>query len=104
MLIKHSTYFGAAMLAFLAGITFSQSSACMAISAPTVQSSSQVQEGSAASASARSSMMLERGGMDRASVHLQILQQTSPHFADSNTPKKLPGDDKKTTLKPANNS
>ena len=52
----------------------------MAISAPTVQSISQAQEGSATSASAQSSVMLERGGMDRASVHLQILQQTSPHL------------------------
>ncbi|MFZ6814522.1 hypothetical protein ACO0K3_08635 [Undibacterium sp. Rencai35W] len=103
-MLKHITYFGAVTLAFLAGITFSQDSASMAISAPTVQSSSQAQEGSATSASAQSSVMLERGGMDRASVHLQILQQTSPHFADSNPPKKLPGEDKKATLKPANNS
>jgi hypothetical protein len=44
-------------------------------------------------------MQIDRGGMDKASVHLQILQQTSQKFIEPSAPKKNNNDDKKTPNK-----
>jgi hypothetical protein len=46
------------------------------------------QESASASASAQVQTQLDRGGVDRASVHLQILQQSNTHFSDNNVAKK----------------
>jgi hypothetical protein len=43
--------------------------------------------------------MLDRGGMDKASVHLQIFQQTSRRLADSLQTKKLSADNKRHQVK-----
>lgn len=46
-------------------------------------------------------VQLDRSGIGRASVHLQILQQSNQHFnADGNSNKK-PVDEKRNNLKPA---
>lgn len=46
----------------------------------------------------------ERGGLDKASEHLQILQQTSVHFVDTAQIKKPVTMDKKLQTKPQSNS
>lgn len=61
-------------------------------------------EASMASAATQSSMTLDRSGIDKASVHLQILQQSTLHFSDSAQAKKPTIDDKKTQIKPQSNS
>lgn len=47
---------------------------------------------------------LERGGLDKASEHLQILQQTSLHFVDTFQVRKPTSVDKKLQSKPQSNS
>ena len=58
-------------------------------------------------------VQLERSGVGRASVHLQILQQSNQHFADNsqtvapapaNPAKKTAADDKKTQAKSASST
>jgi hypothetical protein len=51
-------------------------------------------------------MFFDRSGADRASIHLQILQQSSTHFADCTGDKKVSGDATETggVLKPVSNS
>lgn len=52
-------------------------------------------------------MFFDRSGADRASIHLQILQQTSTHFADCSGDKKGSGSEGTETggvLKPVANS
>lgn len=46
----------------------------------------------------------ERGGLDKASEHLQILQQTTPHFVDTYQARKPASVDKKLQGKPQSNS
>jgi hypothetical protein len=50
------------------------------------------------------SMQIDRGGMDKASVHLQILQQTSQKFSEPSTAKKNNNDDKKVPNKSQDNT
>lgn len=77
----------------------------MAMSIPPPQQqdgrNSDAQVGSAAS---QTPVLLDRSGMDKASVHLQILQQTTTHFSDTAQAKKPAADDKKSALKPQSNS
>jgi hypothetical protein len=47
---------------------------------------------------------IDRSGMDKASVHLQILQQASQKFAEPSNTKKNTSDDKKTPSKPQEHS
>lgn len=61
---------------------------------------------SAASAAAQP-VYLDRTGVDRASIHLQILQQTTTHFAESCPDKKNSADEfngGRAALKPASQS
>lgn len=47
---------------------------------------------------AQAPLQIDRSGMDKASVHLQIMQQTSPRFTESSgSPKKSPADEKKSS-------
>lgn len=62
------------------------------------------QESASASASAQIQTQLDRGGVDRASVHLQILQQSNTHFSDNNVAKKTGAYDKKAQIKASSNS
>jgi hypothetical protein len=58
----------------------------------------------AGGSAAASNVLLDRSGMDKASVHLQILQQSTAHFAETTAAKKPLADDKKSTSKPQGNS
>ncbi len=63
--------------------------------------SAQESSSASASASVQAQTPLDRSGLDRASVHLQILQQSSTHFSESNAAtaaKKNNGFDKKAQL------
>jgi hypothetical protein len=65
------------------------------------QKSEQPPESSAAS---NLPMTFERGGLDKASEHLQLLQQTSLHFVDTFQTRKPTSVDKKLQSKPQSNS
>ncbi|MBI3283627.1 MAG: hypothetical protein HYZ65_02070 [Burkholderiales bacterium] len=76
---------------------------CLAMSAPSGQQDKVAPEAAAASA-AQAAVQLDRSGVDRASVHLQILQQSNTHFADT-VPARKPGAyDKKAQIKAPSNS
>lgn len=45
------------------------------------------------------SLQIDRSGMDKASIHLQVLQQTSQKFVEPSNSKKNSNDDKKPTTK-----
>ena len=47
----------------------------------------------------QNALQIDRSGMDKASVHLQILQQTSQKFTEPSSSKKNNNDDKKTPNK-----
>lgn len=49
---------------------------------------------------AKPPMVLERGGIDKASEHLQILQQATPHFVENLPVKKAVIEEKKNPSKP----
>lgn len=56
----------------------------------------QCQENCAQEGQAQAPLQIDRSGMDKASVHLQIMQQTSPRFTESSgSPKKPSADEKK---------
>ncbi len=44
-------------------------------------------------------LQIDRSGMDKASIHLQVLQQTSQKFTEPSNSKKNNNDDKKSTTK-----
>jgi hypothetical protein len=70
-------------------------------SRPEMRSTDSLAGGSASS----SGVMLDRSGMDKASVHLQILQQSTAHFAETGVAKKPLAEDKKSSSsKPQGNS
>lgn len=52
-----------------------------------------------ASSSASTPAVFDRSGVDRASVHLQIFQQSNSHFSDNNMNKKAGSYDKKPVSK-----
>lgn len=47
----------------------------------------------------QSGLQIDRSGMDKASIHLQVLQQTSQKFTEPSNSKKNNNDDKKSTTK-----
>lgn len=63
------------------------------------QSSSIQNPGPSNGGSGGQGVKIDRSGMDKASIHLQILQQTAPHFNESGSNKKSGNDDKKTNNK-----
>jgi hypothetical protein len=63
------------------------------------QSSSNQNPGSSNGSSGGQGVKIDRSGMDKASIHLQILQQTAPHFNETSPNKKSGSDDKKTNNK-----
>lgn len=52
----------------------------------------------------QNALQIDRSGMDKASVHLQILQQTSQKFSEPSTSKKNNNDDKKAANKSQENA
>lgn len=101
-MLKKSLQFCLLSSALLAATAFSHGFAALAMSAPSVQQDKATQE--AAPVTAQSVMQLDRSGVDRASVHLQILQQTNTHFAETLPPKKTSANDKKVQVKASSNS
>ncbi len=82
---------------------FAITSASMQQGQPDKVLSDTTQDNASASATAQSQSTLDRSGLDRASVHLQILQQSNVHFGDSGAKKSLPFD-KKAQIKSTPNS
>ena len=82
---------------------FAITSASMQQGQPDKVLSDTTQDNASASATAQTQSTLDRSGLDRASVHLQILQQSNVHFGDSGSKKSLPFD-KKAQIKSTPNS
>lgn len=97
-MLKKSLQFCLLSSALLAATAFSHGFAALAMSAPSVQQDKAIRE------AAPSVMQLDRSGVDRASVHLQILQQTNTHFAETLPSKKTSANDKKVQAKASSNS
>ncbi|MFZ6748344.1 hypothetical protein [Undibacterium sp. Ren11W] len=83
---------------------FCQELISMAMSAPASTQEMRAPDTLAGGSAATSSVMLDRSGMDKASVHLQILQQSTAHFAETTLAKKPLAEDKKSASKPQGNS
>lgn len=54
--------------------------------------------------SGQNSTSFDRSGMDKASIHLQVLQQATPRFTESSNAKKPASEDKKSNTKTQDNS
>ena len=104
IMIKQSIFFGVLLSSTLACSAFCQEFIAMALSIPMLQQSGRDADAPTAIATSLAPMALDRSGMDKASVHLQILQQSTSHFSDSVQAKKPAADDKKLPVKPQGNS
>lgn len=104
IMIKKSILVGLLFSSTLACTAFCQEFIAMALSIPASQQDGRNPDMPTASAASQSPMTLDRSGMDKASVHLQILQQSTSHFSDSVQAKKPSTDDKKLLIKPQSNS
>ncbi len=49
-------------------------------------------------------VQIDRSGVDKAAIHLQILQQAAPHFTEGSAAKKAATEEKKTSTKTQDNS
>jgi hypothetical protein len=106
-MLKKSILFGLLLSTLLlgtAGIASSQEFIPMAMSLPTPQQDGHNTDAQSDSAACQAPVLLDRSGMDKASVHLQILQQTTTHFSDTAHAKKPVADDKKSAIKAQSNS
>lgn len=114
-MLKKTVPFCLSLSMFLAGVAFSQEFTAMAMPEPSIQQDkaspdvpaevSANQDAASAAAAAQNQVQLDRSGVNRASVHLQILQQTTPRFTETVPPaKKTVAEDKKTPAKTTGNS
>lgn len=103
-MIKKSIFIAILLSSTLACTVFCQEYIVTALPISVPQQDGRGLEASMASSAAQSSMTLDRSGIDKASVHLQILQQSTLHFSDSAQAKKPAIDDKKIQIKPQSNS
>lgn len=103
-MIKKSLLVGLLLSSTLACTAFCQEFYLLAMSVPVSQLDSRTQDLPTASAASQAPMTLDRSGMDKASVHLQILQQSTSHFSESVQAKKPAIDDKKLPIKSQSNS
>lgn len=99
-----SIFVGLLLFSTLVCTAFCQELLSFTMSVPLSQQDSRSQELPIASAASQSPMTLDRSGIDKASVHLQILQQSSTHFSESIQAKKPAIDDKKLPAKSQSNS
>ncbi|MFZ6766065.1 hypothetical protein ACO0LM_03190 [Undibacterium sp. Di26W] len=114
-MLKKSIVFCVLTSALLGGLAYSQELMSMA----SVPSQYDPQDKSAnpeimpeapSAATPQAQVQLDRSGVDRASVHLQILQQTNMHFSDNvqpapaPQPKKTVAEDKKAQAKSASST
>ena len=86
-------------VATLTGATFCSLSYAVNSVPPSQSDKTMPEDASSASSSASAPATFDRGGVDRASVHLQIFQQSNSHFSDSNLNKKAGTYDKKAQAK-----
>ncbi|MFZ6773645.1 hypothetical protein ACO0LB_13095 [Undibacterium sp. SXout7W] len=107
-MLKKSLLFCALLSSMLAIVAFSeQFNAMAAISIPQGQQEKSItgsNQESTTTTNPPSALQFDRGGVDRASVHLQILQQSNTHFSDNTSTKKPNAYDKKAQIKAPNNS
>lgn len=87
-----------------ASVSIAQELTPGAMSIPTLQQDNCDSDQQVESAASQTPVLLDRSGMDKASVHLQILQQTSTHFSDIAQARKPAAEDKKSLLKSQSNS
>jgi hypothetical protein len=103
-MLKKFIFVSLLLSSMLAGTVFCQELLSFAMSVPVSQQDGRSQDSPIASAASQSPMTLDRSGMDKASVHLQILQQSTMHFSESGQAKKPTIDDKKSPIKLQSNS
>lgn len=103
-MLKKFIIVGLLLSSTLAGAAFCQEFLSFAMSVPVSQQDSRSSDLPIASAASQSPMTLDRSGIDKASVHLQILQQSTTHFSESIQAKKPAIDDKKLPVKTQSNS
>ena len=107
-MLKKSLLFCALISSMLASVAFSEQFIAMAaISIPQGQQEKSItgsNQEPVTTANPSSILQFDRGGVDRASVHLQILQQSNTHFSDNTPVKKPSAYDKKAQIKAPNNS
>jgi hypothetical protein len=103
-MLKKSIFLGLLLSSTLACTAFCQELLAFTMSIPVSQQDSSSQDLPTASAASQSPMTLDRSGMDKASVHLQILQQSTAHFSESVQAKKPAIDEKKLPIKSQSNS
>lgn len=65
------------------------------VSQPQSNKELQCQENCAQESQSQAPLQIDRSGMDKASVHLQIMQQTSPRFSEPSSSSKKPGNEDK---------
>lgn len=103
-MLKKSIFLGLFLSSTLACTAFCQELLSLAMSVPVSQQDGRSQDLPVASAASQSPLTLDRSGMDKASVHLQILQQSTTHFSETTQAKKPTVDDKKLPIKSQSNS
>jgi hypothetical protein len=103
-MLRKSIFVGLLLSSTLACTAFCQELLSFTMSVPMSQQDGRNADLPIASAASQSPMTLDRSGMDKASVHLQILQQSTTHFSESVQAKKPVIDDKKLPVKSQINS
>lgn len=103
-MLNKSIFVGLVFSSALACTAFGQELLSLTMSVPASQQDGRNSDFPIASAASQSPMTLDRSGMDKASVHLQILQQSTTHFSESVQAKKPAIDDKKLPIKSQSNS
>ncbi|MFZ6720993.1 hypothetical protein [Undibacterium sp. Ji49W] len=115
-MLKKSIVFCMLSTALLGSLAYSQELMFMA-SVPSQydqqdkSASSEIMQEAPSATAPQAPVQLDRSGVDRASVHLQILQQTNMHFSDNvqpaataPQPKKTVAEDKKAQAKSASST
>jgi hypothetical protein len=98
-MLKKSILVGLFLSGSLLGTAFCHEYSPTAMTAQPAQQNGRVQDAQSALFAAQTPVLLDRSGMDKASVHLQILQQTNNHFSDTAQAKKPSPDDRKSPVK-----
>ena len=102
-MMKKSLLVGLLLSSALIGTAYSQVLIGMALSVPALQLEGRNVDDTN-NTEPQSAMTLDRSGMDKASVHLQILQQSTAHFVGSVVAKKPTSANKKLPIKSQSNS
>lgn len=101
---KKSLFLGLLLSTVLVSSVFSQEFILVAMSGGATPINIRGQETHTTNDAAQSTVMLDRSGINKASVHLQIFQQTAGHLTDTVQAKKSITEDKKLLIKILGNS